>query len=125
MIGTVLELEREGARLLRMYVSGDTMPIPELRQVAERYPDLDVMVVHLGGTKVFVLVTVTMTGEQGAELTDLLRPSRAVPVDMDDYGVMTSGLQDYLAAARERGIVDRVLSVQRGQEVDLPTRLRG
>jgi L-ascorbate metabolism protein UlaG (beta-lactamase superfamily) len=125
VMGTVLELEREGSCQLRMYVSGDTMPIPELRQVAERYPELDVMVVHLGGTKVFGLVTVTMTGEQGAELTDLLRPSRAVPVHMDDYTVMTSGLEDYLAAARQRGVVDRVLSVQRGQEVDLPTRLRG
>ena len=48
VIGTVLDLEtRDGdgwRRDLRAYITGDTLNVPRLREVTERFPDVDVMV---------------------------------------------------------------------------------
>ena len=51
VMGSLLELEHDGRRVLRVYISGDTLFRPFLREVADRYRDIDVAILHLGGTK--------------------------------------------------------------------------
>ena len=65
--------------------------VDDLREVPRRHPSLDVGIWHLGGTRVLGL-TVTMDGRQGADLLELVRPARTVPVHHDDYGVFRSPL---------------------------------
>ncbi|MGX1298856.1 hypothetical protein RKD35_000344 [Streptomyces albogriseolus] len=45
---------------------------------------------HLGGTTLPGGLVVTMDAEQGADLLDVIRPYRALPVHHDDYGVFRS-----------------------------------
>jgi L-ascorbate metabolism protein UlaG (beta-lactamase superfamily) len=118
VMGSVLELRRPDQPLFRVYVSGDTLYRPWLREVVDRTGPLDAAVLHLGGTKVLG-VTVTMDGRQGADLLELLEPPVAVPVHHDDYGVFRSPLSDFLAQAAERGLRDRVRTVARGESVPL------
>ena len=118
VMGSVLDLERGGDRLLRAYVTGDTLRVPELRAVRERFPGIDVMITHLGGTKVLG-VLVTMDGRQGADLVEMIEPATVVPVHYDDYGVFTSPLEDFVAEMRRRGHDGRLRTVVRGETVAL------
>lgn len=120
VMGSVLEATGEDGAPFRVYVTGDTIHRPWLREVQDRLGPLDAMVIHLGGTRAFGLL-VTMDGEQGAALVDLLRPPVTVPVHHDDYTVFRSPLSDFLAACRDRGLDGRVRTVGRGETVTLTT----
>lgn len=118
VMGSVLELLAPDGRSFRVYVTGDTLFRPWLRDVVDRTGPLDAMVAHLGGTKILGIL-VTMDGEQGADLAELVEPRVTVPVHHDDYGVFRSPLTDFLRACTARGLVTEVRPVERGSVVDL------
>jgi L-ascorbate metabolism protein UlaG (beta-lactamase superfamily) len=119
VMGTVLEHDAgDGGPPFRLYISGDTLFRPWLREVVERTGPLDAAVLHLGGTRILG-VTVTMDGEQGVKLVDLLSPRLTVPVHYDDYDVFRSPLTHFLDACRRRGLTDRVRTVHRGETIPL------
>lgn len=118
VMGSVVQLRRSGELELQVYITGDTVNRPMLREVGERFPGLDAMVIHLGGTRVLG-VLVTMDGRQGTDLMRQIRPGVTVPVHYDDYPVFRSPLDDFLTEARSQGLVDGVRIVQRGETVEL------
>jgi L-ascorbate metabolism protein UlaG (beta-lactamase superfamily) len=118
VMGSVLELSRAGSAPLRVYVTGDTLHRPWLREVVDRCGPLDAMVVHLGGTRALG-VLVTMDAAQGADLVDLLQPGVTVPIHYDDYTVFRSPLADFERVWAERGLPGRLRTVGRGQTVPL------
>jgi L-ascorbate metabolism protein UlaG (beta-lactamase superfamily) len=118
VMGSVLELLRNGAVHWRGYISGDTLFRRDIGQVLERCGPLDVLIPHLGGTKALG-VTVTMDGRQGADLVDLLRPSVVVPVHFDDYSRFSSPLGDFVAEVADRRLPGELRTVGRGQTISL------
>jgi len=121
VMGTLLELTRDdGAEPpQRIYLSGDTLNVPELLEIAHRCPPLDTAVLHLGGTTLPGGLVVTMDDRQGADLMELLQPRQAVPVHYDDYSLFRSPLQAFLDTASRRGLRDRVTPVARGETVTI------
>ncbi|GAA1826118.1 metal-dependent hydrolase [Planosporangium flavigriseum] len=117
-MGAVLDWEVAGERRLRLYQTGDTLYRWWLREIPERLPDIDVMLIHLGGTRVLGLL-LTMDGEQGASLVDLVEPALAVPIHYNDYTVFRSGLGDFRDAVRRRHLDHLVRPVSRGDTMDL------
>lgn len=89
VMGSMLEHKIEGRVRRRIYLSGDTLDGSHLDVVAQRFPDIDVAVVHLGGTRVLAR-TVTMDGAQGVLFLRRIGPAVAVPVHYDDYRVFRS-----------------------------------
>jgi L-ascorbate metabolism protein UlaG (beta-lactamase superfamily) len=119
VIGTVLELSEPSAPPLRIYVTGDTLYRPGLAgALAERFPELDATVVHLGGTRILGML-LTMNAEQGADLVEQLHPPVTVPVHYDDYPVFRSPLADFLTTSRRRSLPTEVRVVRRGDTVSL------
>jgi L-ascorbate metabolism protein UlaG (beta-lactamase superfamily) len=118
VMGSVIEARDGAGPPFRVYITGDTLFRPWLREVAERLGPLDAMVMHLGGTRAFGIL-VTMDGAQGADLLDLLAPPVAVPVHHDDYTVFRSPLADFLRACDARGTGGLVRTVERGATVSL------
>lgn len=118
VMGSVLTLEPPAGAPFRLYLSGDTLFRPWLREVRERAGRLDAAVLHLGGTKVLGML-VTMDGEQGARLTELLAPDVAVPVHHDDYTRFRSPRSAYVEACARRSLPTEVRTVERGGTVDL------
>jgi L-ascorbate metabolism protein UlaG (beta-lactamase superfamily) len=114
VMGSLLELD---GRLV--YLTGDTLMYDGVREVARRYPDIDVSVVHLGGTMLPGGLMVTMDGVQGADLLEVVRPRRAVPVHYEEYTVMKSPLSEFTAETDRRGMSDMVQVVGRGETVTL------
>jgi L-ascorbate metabolism protein UlaG (beta-lactamase superfamily) len=119
VMGSLVDLEdRADGRRLRVYITGDSLVGPHVAEVAQRYPGIDLLVLHLGGTRLFGL-TLTMTGEDGASMVQALLPRRAVPVHMDDYGVFTSPPSAFVEAARRAGVGERVTMLERGSVLAL------
>lgn len=121
VMGSILELSAGRRHLLRVYITGDTLFGGHLEQIPRHFGAIDVMLIHLGGTRLFGL-PMTMDGRQGVELTRMIRPRLTIPVHFDDYGVFKSPLSDYLDRAHERGLRG-IRPVARGDTVNLPLRL--
>jgi L-ascorbate metabolism protein UlaG (beta-lactamase superfamily) len=120
VMGSVLEYEPEpGRTALRLYITGDTLLVDDLKEIPRRYAALDVAVVHLGGTTLPGGFVVTMDAVEGADLVELVRPRTAVPIHYDDYGVFKSPLADFRAEMKRRGLDDSVTYVARGETAAL------
>jgi L-ascorbate metabolism protein UlaG (beta-lactamase superfamily) len=117
VMGSLLELSENGEVQQRVYLTGDTLMYDGVREVARRFPDVDLAVVHLGGTTLPGGLVVTMDGVQGADLLETVRPRRAVPVHVDDYTVFRSPLSAFTDEVARRGMGDRVRVVERGETV--------
>jgi L-ascorbate metabolism protein UlaG (beta-lactamase superfamily) len=118
VMGTMLELERNGETVHTVYLSGDTLTGDHLDEVARRFPRIDHAVLHLGGTRV-LLHTVTMDDDQGVDAVRRLRPGHVVPVHYNDYGVFRSPLSAFLGRAETAGLRDVVTPVRHGETIDL------
>ena len=108
VMGSMLEFGNEvGETRLRMYISGDTLIHERLREIPRRYPDVDLALLHLGGTRVLGIM-VTMDGEQGVEAMSIVDPSTTIPIHYNDYEVFESPLEDFKQAVSAAGLEDRV-----------------
>ena len=119
VMGSVLDYSGPDGPVLRLYITGDTLFIDDLRAIPLRFPDIDVAVLHLGGTTLPGGLVVTMDAHQGADLLEFLRPPVAIPIHNDDYGVFRSPLSAFVDEAARRGLEDRVRIVAPGETADL------
>jgi L-ascorbate metabolism protein UlaG (beta-lactamase superfamily) len=117
--GNVLEYQAGPATTpLRIYVSGDTVFHGDLARIRERFPLLDVALLHLGGTRVLG-VLLSMDHKQGVDAVELLRPARVLPIHHDDYGLFTSPVSNFLTEARDRTPDAEVRVLRRGESLSL------
>lgn len=106
----------------RIYISGDTLMVDELREIPARYKDhnIDLMLIHLGGTTIpgpkLPLLMVTMDATQGVQLMQLINPDVTIPIHYDDYDVFLSPLDDFKKAVEEAGLSDKVVYLDRKEE---------
>jgi L-ascorbate metabolism protein UlaG (beta-lactamase superfamily) len=118
VMGSVIELEQAGTVTLRLYVTGDTLYHEQLGEIRGRFPHIDAMVVHLGGTRIMG-VLLTMDGRQGAELVRLIEPRTTVAVHTDDYAVFRSPLSDFFSEMAQREVLSEIRTVARGERMAL------
>jgi L-ascorbate metabolism protein UlaG (beta-lactamase superfamily) len=97
--GHLLEFGRNGESLYRLYITGDTMLVEGLEEIPRRHPDIDLGLIHTGGTT-FLVTVVTMTGEQGVRAVEITKPRTAIPIHYNDFSVFLSGLDDFKQAAQ-------------------------
>lgn len=106
----------------RIYISGDTLMVDELKEIPERYANqnIDLMLIHLGGTTIpspkVPLLMVTMDAKQGIQLMQLVNPDITVPIHYDDYDVFLSPLADFKKAVEEAGLSNKVVYLNRKDE---------
>lgn len=115
VMGSMLEFRPGGGRTaLRLYITGDTLVHDELRQIPRRYPDIDLALFHLGGTRVMG-VLVSMDAAQGVECMRIVNPQKVLPIHYNDYKVFKSPLEDFVAAVQKAGFADRVICLNHGE----------
>ncbi|MFL6145437.1 MAG: MBL fold metallo-hydrolase [Labedaea sp.] len=125
VMGSIIEYRAgSGSRPTRIYLSGDTIIHDELAQIRERFPDIDLAVVHLGGTRILG-VLVTLDGSGGVDLLELLRPANVLPVHYDDYGLFTDPLSNFIAETRQRKSPAGLHILHRGDTLELASLLHG
>jgi L-ascorbate metabolism protein UlaG (beta-lactamase superfamily) len=124
VMGSMLEFS-DGSARRRLYVSGDTLMVDELREIPIRFESIDAGILHLGGTRLPfgrhlpLGLTVTMDGRQGADVVQLLDLPRMIPVHFNDYGVFASPLSEFTAEMKQRGLADRIIELERGSSITL------
>ncbi len=114
VMGSMLEFQnRTGKTLLRLYITGDTLLHEHLREIPQRYPDIDLALLHLGGTRIFGIL-LTMDAMQGIEAVKLINARKNIPIHYNDYTVMKSPLDDFKERVAMSGLEDRVHYMDHG-----------
>jgi L-ascorbate metabolism protein UlaG (beta-lactamase superfamily) len=123
VMGSMLEFQ-SGAEepSFRMYITGDTLVIDDLKEIPRRYPEIDLALLHLGGTRVLGIM-VTMDGKQGVELIQLVGPKQAIPIHYNDYDVFKSPLSDFQHEVEAAGLARRVHYLSHGETFTFGRRL--
>ncbi len=114
VMGSMLEFQNKtGETLLRLYITGDTLLHEQLQDIPQRYPDIDLALLHLGGTRIFGIL-LTMDAMQGIEAIKLINPREAIPLHYNDYPVFKSPLADFQELVKLSGLEDRVHYIAHG-----------
>jgi L-ascorbate metabolism protein UlaG (beta-lactamase superfamily) len=115
VMGSMLDLrnERDG-RVYRMYISGDTLVHDDLYEIPRRYKNIDLALLHLGGTRVLGIL-VTMDAQQGIECLRIIQPDLAIPIHYNDYDVFKDPLENFVRAVERAGLQEKVRYLYHGE----------
>ena len=114
VMGSMLDFEdAHGQRMMRIYITGDTLIFDDINEIPKRFPGVDLALLHLGGTRVLGIL-VTMDDEQGVEMLRIIQPEKAIPIHYNDYDVFKSPLEDFQRRAEEAGFSDRLIYLTHG-----------
>src|SRR4029453_9187969 len=91
----------------RLYITGDPLVIDDLQEIPRRCPEIDLALLHLGGTRALGIL-VTMDGKQGVQLMQIVAPQHAIPFHYNNYDVFTSPLADFQQEVQAAGLEERV-----------------
>jgi L-ascorbate metabolism protein UlaG (beta-lactamase superfamily) len=115
VMGSMLEFGSGAAAPgYRMYISGDTLLYDDIAEIPRRYPNIDLALLHLGGTRILGVVKVTMDGKDGVRMLQLIAPQRAIPIHYNDYDVFKSPLSEFQRAVANAGLTDKVTYLKHG-----------
>ena len=118
VMGSVLDFSRTGKRLLRMYITGDTVMHDGINAIAQRFAGIDLCLIHLGGTRIAGIL-LTMDVRQGVQALRTVAPREAIPVHYDDYTLFKSPLPDFRKAADQPGLTSVIHYLNRGDSYRL------
>ena len=115
VMGSMLEFQdNTGKTLVQLYITGDTLLFEDLQQIPQRYPDIDLAMLHLGGTRIFGIL-LTMDAMQGIEAIRLMNAKKNIPIHYNDYTVFKSPLDDFKELVSMSGLEDRVHYMEHGE----------
>ncbi len=84
-----------------MPASTSTLLHSQLADIPKRFPNIDVALLHLGGTRIPNArfgVLVTLDARRGVEAVRIVRPRSVVPIHTDDWSLFSSSL--WISSAR-------------------------
>jgi L-ascorbate metabolism protein UlaG (beta-lactamase superfamily) len=122
VMGSMLEFQPTPGQIsLRLYITGDTLVHDDLHEIPQRYPNIDLALFHLGGTRIMGIL-LTMDAEQGVEAIRIINPRELIPIHYNDYEVFKSSLEEFKLAVEEAGFADRVRYLSHGEtyEFEIP-----
>jgi L-ascorbate metabolism protein UlaG (beta-lactamase superfamily) len=128
VMGTILDFKRKDDRngnnsknkphncnqLFRIYITGDTMVFDDIKEIPKRYPNVDLALLHLGGTTIMGIM-LTMDAKEGLEMFNIINPKKVIPIHYNDYDVFKSPIEDFQAKVKEAGIEDHVFYLKHGE----------
>jgi L-ascorbate metabolism protein UlaG (beta-lactamase superfamily) len=115
VMGSLLEFESSsGKNLVRMYITGDTLIHKRIHEIPRRHPDIDLALLHLGGTRALGIL-VTMDAKQGVEMLRIVQPTIAIPIHYNDYTVFKSPLEDFQREVEAAGLSEGVRYLRHGE----------
>jgi L-ascorbate metabolism protein UlaG (beta-lactamase superfamily) len=115
VIGSMLDFaEGPLGPAYRIYISGDTLVYADIAEIPRRFPDVDLALLHLGGTRVLGL-KLTMDGADGVRMLQIIAPQRAIPIHFNDYDRFKSPLSDFQRAVRAAGLENKVVYLKHGE----------
>jgi L-ascorbate metabolism protein UlaG (beta-lactamase superfamily) len=115
VMGSILDFQNiNRSDLLRIYITGDTMIFNDIKDISKRFPNVDIALLHLGGTTIMGIM-VTMDAKQGINMFKLIDPKKAIPIHYNDYDVFKSSLDDFKKEVKENGLENRIHYLSHGE----------
>ena len=115
VMGSILDFQNiNRSDLLRIYITGDTMIFNDIKDISKRFPNVDIALLHLGGTTIMGIM-VTMDAKQGINMFKLIDPKKAIPIHYNDYDVFKSSLDDFKKEVKENGLETRIHYLSHGE----------
>lgn len=109
IVGEVIGFMLTGEGLPTVYISGDNASLDRVRQIADRFPEVDTAVLFAGAAKVpFIDDILTLNGQRAADAAQLLDARRVVPAHCDSWAHFSEGLDEIVTAFTDAGIADRL-----------------
>lgn len=108
----------------RMYISGDTLVYSDIQTIPQRFPGIDLALLHLGGTRILGVFKVTMDGKDGVQMLQIIRPKKAIPIHYNDYDVFKSPLADFAREVKAAGLEEGVVYLEHGESYTFTPRQR-
>ncbi|WP_245549222.1 MBL fold metallo-hydrolase [Noviherbaspirillum massiliense] len=116
VMGSMLEFSARGNQTdYRMYISGDTLVYDDIHDIPKRYPDIDLALLHLGGTRILGVMKVTMDDKDGVKMLQIIAPHHAIPIHFNDYDVFKSPLSDFEKEVRRAELQSRITYLKHGE----------
>jgi L-ascorbate metabolism protein UlaG (beta-lactamase superfamily) len=110
----IKEVDGRSHHLIRIYITGDTLVFDDIKEIPKRYSDINLALLHLGGTRVMGIL-VTMDAREGLEMFNIINPKKAIPIHYNDYDVFKSPLEDFQHEVKEAGLEDRIHYLHHGE----------
>ncbi|HEX2149773.1 MAG TPA: MBL fold metallo-hydrolase [Actinomycetota bacterium] len=117
VMGSMLEFFSGDRVAFRMYITGDTLLHEKLEMIPKRYPDIDLALIHLGGTRIMGIL-LTMDASQGVWALQVIKPKVAVPIHYNDYTVMKDPLSAFKLKAEEHSLETEIRFVSHGDVLE-------
>lgn len=115
VMGSMLDFSApDGRARYRIYISGDTLVYDDIAEIPRRFPDIDLALLHLGGTRLLGMLKVTMDGEDGARMLQLVGPHHVIPIHFNDYDVFKSPLSEFQQAVKALGLQNKITYLKHG-----------
>ena len=90
------------------------MVLDDIKEIPKRYPNVDLALLHLGGTTIMGIM-LTMDAKEGLEMFKIINPKKVIPIHYNDYDVFKSPIEDFQAKVKEAGIEDHVFYLKHGE----------
>lgn len=104
---------------LRIYISGDTLLIDQISEICERFPHIDVALIHLGGARAFG-VTLSLNATNGVKLMNRIQADVTIPIHTDSYDAFKSGAEQFGSEILKAGLQDAVCILRQGEVYRFP-----
>ncbi|MGJ6123864.1 MBL fold metallo-hydrolase [Mycolicibacterium sp. Y3] len=104
------------------YVSGDNSSVDIVKGIAERFPDIELAVLFVGGAGFEELadgVYITLSNERALQVANILTKATIVPVHNDSWKHFREDADDLLGVFQRAGATDRLHIVERGAHVQV------
>jgi L-ascorbate metabolism protein UlaG (beta-lactamase superfamily) len=125
VMGSVLDFgPGKGEPTYRMYISGDTLVYDDLKAIPQRFPGIDLALLHLGGTRILGVFKVTMDGKDGVQMMQIVKPKKTIPIHYNDYDVFRSPLAEFAREVKAAGLEDSVVYLAHGDTYTFTPRKR-
>ncbi|SIR89397.1 MBL fold metallo-hydrolase [Micromonospora avicenniae] len=114
LTGPVTGFVLDGDGVPTVYVSGDNASLRVVREIAARFPDIDVAILFGGAARTPLVAdaNLTLDANEMVEATRILGASTVVPAHVDSWSHFTEGLADVRAAFTAAGLADLLLVPQ-------------
>jgi L-ascorbate metabolism protein UlaG (beta-lactamase superfamily) len=125
VMGSVLDFGANAdAPDYRMYISGDTLVYDDIRSIPQRFPGIDLALLHLGGTRILGVFKVTMDGKDGVQMMQIVKPKKTIPIHYNDYDVFKSPLAEFAREVKAAGLEESVVYLSHGDTYTFTPRKR-
>lgn len=101
----------QGAGLPVVYVSGDNASIVPVVEIARRFPDIAVAVLHIGSARVAAKNAgrpLTLTADRASDVAALLGDALVVPAHCEGWSLYSQSLDDVRKSFADAGFADRL-----------------